>query len=470
MTRPNERGFALVTAIVMMLVLAILTPALVFLVQSESRWTLKQKRTNTAYYAAEAGVERALWMLRSSSSTYDAIINNGTVPSGYRLDKIYTDSGVGSYQIGLSSTSVSKEVRVEAFGRDEKAVEFRRIEVLLRKDAVVAAIYAPNITSAGSAKIFWGPLMSKGNIVLQGSANELYPRKFARGSITSTGGGYASRDSNSSQLNTDGLEWWSYNEPPGVPDTPAVDLDYYRAQSKAATGCPAGGTSCTPAGNVTCCYYTTNQNFDNVQSTYNKVYFFEQDAKFTGSKHLRGHLIVMDELDMMGSGQAGNDYGEYIPTVPVSAYKEYQKNTPKNGDDCRSTGAGNLGGGGNGSSDDANYDNGSAAERDDVSCHQYPGDHGLASTETYRFGSGCIAHGNDGGASTEKISFKGLIYVNGNTSLNGSVSIHGALVSASGAFTGSGSFTMFYDDNLDVKMTNSNFTITSWKELIGKPF
>lgn len=470
MTRRHERGFALVMAIALMLVLAILVPALVLLVQSESKWTLKQKRTNKAYYAAEAGVERALWMLRSSTATYDLIVNNGSVPAGYKLDRIYTDSGLGAYQIGLSSTTTAKEVRVEAFGRDEKAQEFRRIEVLLRKDAVVAAIYAPTITSAGSAKTFWGPLMSKTSIVLQGSANELYPRKFARGAITATGGGYPDRDSSSSAPNTDGLEWWSYNEPPGVPDTPSVDLDYYRAQAKAATGCPAGGTSCTPAGNVTCCYYTTNQNFDNLKSTYNKSYFFEQDAKFTGSKHFRGHLIVMDELDIAGSGESGDTYGEYISTIPVTAYKEYQKNTPKNGDDCRSTGAGNLGGGGNGSSDDGNYDNGSAAERDDVSCHQYPGDHGLASTETYRFGSGCVTHNNDGGAPTEKISFKGFIYVNGNSKINGSVSIHGALVSASGAFTGSGSFSMFFDDNLDVKMTNSNFTVTSWMELIGKPF
>lgn len=465
----SERGFALVSAVVMMLMLAILVPALVFLVQHESKWTLKQKRTNTAYYAAEAGVERALWMLRSSTSTYDAIVNDGTVPSGYKLDRVYTDSGVGAYQIGLSSTTTQKEVRVEAFGRDEKSVEFRRIEVLLRKDAVTAAIYAPGITSAGSAKIFWGPLMSKTSIVLQGSANELYPRKFARGSITSTGGGYASRDSNSSQPNTDGLEWWSYNEPPGVPDTPAVDLDYYRGQAKSATGCPAGGTSCTPAGNTTCCYYTTNQNFDNLKSTYNKVYFFEQDAKFAGSKHFRGHLIVMDELDMAGSGESGDQYGAYVATIAVSAYKEYQKNTPKSGDDCLSLSL-NCGGGGNGSSDDANYNNAANAERDDGCCHQYPGDRGLASTETYRFGSGCVTHGNDGGAPTEKISFKGFIYVNGNSKINGSVSIHGALVSASGSFTGSGSFSMFYDDDLDVKMTDSDFTVTSWMELIGRPF
>lgn len=461
---------ALVTAIVMLLILAILTPALVFLVQNESRMTLKQKRSTNAYYAAEAAVDRALWMLRASSSAYNSITDDGVVPAGYKLDRIYTDSGQGAYMIGLSSTITQKEVRVEAFGRDEKAAEFRRIEVLLRKDAIAAAIYAPNITSAGSSKIFWGPLMSQSAIVLQGSSNELFPRKFARGAITSTGGGYADRDSNSSAPNTDGLEWWSYNEPPGVPDPPAVDLDYYRAQAKAMTGCPAGGTSCTPAGNTTCCYYTTNQNFDNLKSTYNKVYFFEQDAKFTGSKHFRGWLIVMDEIEMTGSGESGATYGEYTPTIPLTAYKEYLKNTPKGGDNCLSIGGLDCGGGSYGQDDDGDYDNHDKAERDDACCHQYPGDRGLASTETYTFGSGCVAHGNDGGAPTEKISFKGFIYVNGNSKISGSASIHGSLLSASGAFTGSGSFSMFYDDSVDVKMTNSNFTVTSWMELIGKSF
>ena len=63
-------GQILIGAILVLLVLAILTPALVYLVQYETRTAVKQKRSTTAFYAAEAGVDRAIWMLRVASATF----------------------------------------------------------------------------------------------------------------------------------------------------------------------------------------------------------------------------------------------------------------------------------------------------------------------------------------------------------------------------------------------------------------
>lgn len=463
--RAPPRGQVLVGVLALLLVLLILVPAMVYWVQQESRQTLRQSRSTVAFYAASAGVDRALWKLRSSSATFDNALN-GTIPAGYSGDVTYEDIGGGAYRIYLSSTSTSKELRIEARGRNTGANEYRTIEVLVSKAAIQSALYAPQITTSGSAKIFWGPMMAQQTIAVQGSSNELYPRKFARGSITATGS-YPTRDASSAAPNTDGLEWWSYNEPPGVPDAPAIDLNYYKEQAKLETGCPAGGT---PSGS---CYYTGNMNINNLQTMTEKDYYFEGNASFQGTKHFRGVLIVMGDLSITGSGKSasgGTDYGHYIATTPANAYKEYQKNTPKSGDNCLGVGGLNCGGGGNGASDDGNYDDANDAEGDDACCHQYPADHGTASTETYKFGSGCLAHGNDGGASTEAISFKGLIWVKGNSSISGSASIHGALVSDSASFTGSGSFTIFYDDDLEVQVTGQTITQTSWRELPARSF
>lgn len=465
--RARSSGMALVGVITALLVMMILVPAMVFYVQTESRQTLKQKRATLAFYAASAGVDRALWKLRSDATAFDEVLDGGTMPAGYAGDVTYVDISSAAYRITLSSTSVAKQVRVEAWGRDNSLREYRAIEVLLSRSAISAALYAPSITTAGSAKIFWGPMMAQTSIAVTGSSNELYPRKFARGAITAAGS-YPTRDSSSAAPNTDGLEWWSYNEPPGVPDAPAIDLEYYKAQSKLETGCPAGGT---PAGS---CYYTSNKNISNLLSMTSKVYYFEQDASFAGSKHFRGVLVVMGDLSITGSGKGvdgGNEYGNYIATVPATAYLEYQKNTPKSGDNCLGVGGLNCGGGGNGAANDNDYNDTNDAERDDDCCHQYPGDRGTASTETYKVGGGgCLAHGNDGGASTEPISFKGFIWAAGNSSIAGSAAIHGAFMSNSGSFTGSGSFTIFYDASLDIEVTGPAINQTSWRELPGKSF
>ncbi|MBI4424846.1 MAG: hypothetical protein HY554_14030 [Elusimicrobia bacterium] len=469
--RGFEPGQILPGVLAALLILMIFVPAMVYLVQNEAKHTVKQKRSTVAFYAAMAGVDRALYVLKASTTAFDDVLD-GDTPSGYQGDTIYTDIPTGSYKVWMTSTTTSKQIAVYGYGRDDTSNEFRTIEVLLQRDGVVAAIYAPAITSFGNATVWWGPMMSKGNMQMQGAANNLYPRKLARGSITISGGGSpASRDSNSAAPNTDGLEWWSYNEPPGVPDAQDINLDYYREAAKDEVGCPAGGT---PAGS---CYYTSNQSWSNHTSTVSRVYFFEANASFTGGKHFRGFIVVMGNVSFSGSGQGasgGVDYGEYIAAIPAEAYKEYQKNTPQAKENCVSAGgsrrtSGCAGGGPTGG-DDGNYANDDEAEADDGCCHQYPGDDGLRSTETWKFGAGCVAHGDFGNAPTGPVHVKGYIWVRGSTTITGNAIIHGSLYSDSGSFSGGGTADVFFDDTLEVQVKSITISQVSWKELPGRPF
>ena len=93
--------------------------------------------------------------------------------------------------------------------------------------------------------------MSVDTMELSGSSNQLYPRKYSRSSIEASGS-YGDRDTNASPSNKGPqsdpyTEWWSYNEPPGVPAPPLPTISYYR-QKAVDQGY----------------YYSTNQNISNL--------------------------------------------------------------------------------------------------------------------------------------------------------------------------------------------------------------
>lgn len=453
------------------LLVGILVPFLVDMVNIEARWTVRESRKSKAFELAEAGIDRGLWKIRESTAHWDTIVGGSTL-GGYNNDTIYADIPGGSYRIKISKGADDSEIIVVATGKDGSANEFRAIQAKLKKDAIVAAIFAPTISVGGSAKVFWGPLMSIAEISIDGSANELYPRKMARTYITRTGGPSSYRASccwdtatedGSAGSNTDGLEWWSYNSYP-VPDPPTINLNYYKS-SAAATGYHWTASSCPPSGTLT---------FTNIQDNVNRVRYIEDcDAKFSGTKHLRGYLFVINgDLELSGSGLSTSGYGCYDAKPPQEAWREYMKNTPNGGDSCVSD---TSGGGGNGAAyDGPDYADGNDSERDKDCKHQYPGDEGYQTVvSTFNFCSGCVGQGhssNMGGASSEPVAFKGLIFVRGGLSATGSVKIHGAVFIDTGGSWSSGSFEIYYDDSIQVEMTNPNFTQTSWSEISPTTF
>lgn len=444
-----RKGQIFVVVLITVLFLAVTIPVLIYLFEREAVWSVSHQKRTTAFHLAEAGIERALWKLREKQSNWDWIVSTGPL-SGHNNDVIYSDVGAGFYRVVISSVT-RYQFKIVATAKDVIGREFRAIEVIVERRDAPSSVFATSVNVSGSAKIFWGPLMSLGNMELQGSASELYPRKMARGSITRTGGPVSYRnpccqDSDPGGLNTDGLEWWSYNSYP-VPDPSVIDTEAYKTQAQSQG-----------------LYYTTNQTIPNLVDTNNSAvrYFDRCNAKFTGSKHFRG-VVIVDGGDLEFSGSGDSATGSYTVQVSSEAWKEYQKNTPEEGDLCV---IGPWGGGGSGKPHDGNYANGDDSEGDKDCRHQYPGDEGYHQAGLYNFNSGCVLHGNSGGAPTEPISFKGFIYVKGgNISASGSVSIHGAIQVDQGGSWSSGSFTIFYDPTLELKLINTRFSQISWREI-----
>ena len=67
--RRPRRGQILVGAILLMLMLLIMVPAMVQWVQQESRLSVKDRKATTAFNLAETAVDRGYWKAKSSTGT-----------------------------------------------------------------------------------------------------------------------------------------------------------------------------------------------------------------------------------------------------------------------------------------------------------------------------------------------------------------------------------------------------------------
>ena len=66
----DEKGIALVLALVLLVVLSVLALAMVFLSRYETRFLVKERQSDAALYIADGGVEYAIYELQKGSSTY----------------------------------------------------------------------------------------------------------------------------------------------------------------------------------------------------------------------------------------------------------------------------------------------------------------------------------------------------------------------------------------------------------------
>lgn len=423
MPTDNERGQAIFAAIALVLVLLIVVPALVSMVVTESRWTVREKQVSSAYYLAEAGIERGFWKLQDEPTSFD-LLSSATI-AGYDFDVAYADvpstsAPAGVYTVRLSSysvfgSSVSPQVHrvITASGRD-KAGETATIELLVQPPGVVRAPFLAQVVGmSGNGRIHWGPVMSLSSMSFVGASVLRWPRKYARGAI-SAGPNNTDLDPAQPNYDTDNpahSEFWSFNEPPGVPDPPTVDIAYYRALAQCSSCAVAAGY---PGGGV---YFASNTVISNQKDLQPRVRFAEGTLKFTGCVATMGVTISMGYLDLAGGAcNVGQIPGRYPQTVniPDSAWMDYRKiDTAASGEY-----PGDLGG---------------------------PGSGGLS--PTYTFGAGS----NTNTQTTLTMSHFGFLYALANWRGIGGTVIVGAVMAPNDDGTGSGGVRIYYQDDLNIR-------------------
>ncbi|UPT74400.1 MAG: hypothetical protein M0D55_01230 [Elusimicrobiota bacterium] len=420
--RPSgSSGQILIGVILVMMALLIMVPALVQWVQQESKASVKDKKSATAFNLAQAAVERGMWKLKSSTSTWATAVA-GTVITGYDFDTTYKDVPGGTYRIrfedGLLNGAAVVTVRGE--GRDEANKETRAISAVYQNISIPGAIIAGgNLQQAGTSVVQWGPVMAMGPITLSGSAlTEGYPRKLSKQYVSPF-------DTSVNPPNTDNLEWWSDYD---VPELPVFDFAAMKSSAIATNTYNCGGvwnaavlnqvlcnTGCT-ACNVAGLYLDSRRAND-------YIWYWDQDVVINGAG-TKGTTIVRGNLTLKGG-----DYGnvESNMRIPYGAWREYQK-------------------------------------IDNAATNTYPGDNGYQAVKNeYELGS--CGSTCEGGATGDDLGFSGFVYVGSDiTMTSGSAAdIYGA-VWVVGDWISLSNNIIFFNDQLSVPTLNVVLVRQSWQE------
>lgn len=445
----DRKGQVLPLILIISVVLMILVPATVLWVQTEARQTVKEHRSTVAFNLAEAGIDRGMWKLKSSTATWDAAYGGIPIP-GYNFDRTYSDVPGGYYRIKFSTSAGPGRVAIIAEGKDASTEEIRSIRAVYRNQCIPGAMIAGGVlTWANAFSAQWGPIMAQNNINITdaNAAKDYFPRKFSRQVVKSNSGGYA-RDLNGlDPPNTDNVEWWSDYD---VPDLPIPDFTALRSSAAASGtlnvyGCKKTGASwdkrstCSSSGGGGGKH---SRHFGNPwrhpKHLDQCVWYWDNDVELIGSTGndgcgIYGTIIVRGNLTL----NVGDNYA-YTGPVPSAAWQEYAKITKTTGD----TSAKN----------------------------QYPADDGFQKNRsTFRFGnetwSGGPAYYNT------DVGIRGFVYVGGNLDIKGPLDINGAVWVVGNVMkaTGSERCVIFFDDTLQLPSLNVVLVRESWKEIQPSP-
>ncbi|MHB9155152.1 MAG: hypothetical protein ACYC5N_05585 [Endomicrobiales bacterium] len=412
----KNKGQTLIVILGILVIFMIFIPLLVSMVQHEAKWTVKQKKATAAFHAAEAGVGRALWKIKENTSNWATVTDGGSL-AGYAGTTVYdlyagsnTSKLSGQYKVSITNTANPGEVLIRSTGRDPGNSEVRGIEVVLAKNSINASMdvnsgisWKPNLV------VHWGPVVTYTSI--DQAPSQWYPRKFSKGQI-------AGRDTDPTSTNSDGKEYWAFED---LTTPPQVDIAYYKdLAKKSLVPATVGGTKkikkatgssaavADPPGSG---YFTSDNGskirfdgYDFRSST--SVIYCETGLDFDNSTFLDVQAAIAEtDVDFNA------DNTVYVASVPVNASVEYVK------------------------------------QKEENPGYTYPGE----GSATYSV-PGCGMHGflycggvlnNAGGGA----SMTGVIKVIGNVSVN--------------------TMTVYYDASVasSVRLTDSSFRQLSWREI-----
>ena len=127
--KKKPKGIALAGVVGIITVLMILLPVLISWLQQDTKMSIKAHKSTLAFNLAEAGIDRGMWKLKSSTATF-ATARKGTAITGYNFDTAYEDITGGRYRINIQRNDNEREVppRIESTEPD------RELDALLEKD------------------------------------------------------------------------------------------------------------------------------------------------------------------------------------------------------------------------------------------------------------------------------------------------------------------------------------------------
>ncbi|MBI4368868.1 MAG: hypothetical protein HY547_01420 [Elusimicrobia bacterium] len=435
----NSPGIALVSILICLMILLISVPAIVNWIFEDTRQSVKIQKSTLAYNLAEGAIDRGMWKLKSSTSSWADAINN-VVISNYNFDKTFDDLAGGYYRVKFASGPSTNQVTIYGEGKDLDSKEIRSIECVVENTIINSSLLSEGTLYLKNhlGIINWGPIIAHENLDMTDSqsASRYFPRKFSK-QVVDGHGGYPRDENGLDPPNTDNVEWWSDYD---VPDLPLLQFNTMRSSAEAngtlnvyrywdsKVGSWVTGAAASP-------YFEDSDSYTNSQN--DLIWYWDGNVEFTDTIGIKGNVIIRGNMTVSGTSVLN-----YTGSVPPNAWKEYQK-------------------------------------QDTALASEYPADNGLgAVNSTFNFGSeswnaGAIYGVSDvPGASDTDIGFKGFVYVGGNLNFSSHVDINGAawVVGTVDRTQGTGKIYVYYDNNLkNIPVSNISLAIISWEEELPDP-
>lgn len=420
--RRRNGQMAIMMVLTSILFLLIMIPMIDLYVKNEAKWSVKEKKSTTAFHLAEAGIDRARWKLKESDEMW-VMTSTGVIP-GYNFDKVYSDVGGGTYAIKISSdaTDVDKRI-VESVGRDSSSNEMRKIRAVFINNAVVdfsARAENQATNTGGNEHVEWGPVFAGVSI---NATARTFPRFFSGAHVTPQDGG-------STTPGTDNVYWWSYYE---IPPTPKIKFELYLASAVASAAAGPAPTGCGYGKKDPGAYYIVGPaTFENCTDTSNKTYYITGDVTFNSgsSNFIYGTIITLGSINISGSGGAS---GAYAARLPPEAWKEYGNNW-------------------------AHY---LAFDPVGTGTPATPATYAAALSTNYLATNKTYALTN--------VLIHGFIYTGGSSGLNGggNCNINGSIMAGVNATMSTSGFCLYYDDLVasQIQLSGINIELFSWYEV-----
>ncbi len=323
----KKKGQIMIGAILLLVILAVLVPAMVRYVQNEARWSTKQGQNSNAFQLAEAALDRGYQKVTESTNTW-VTIQAGTQLTGFKFDTSYTELSGGSYAISITSGPGSQVVTIVGVGRDKNQKEVRALQAVYANSPLGAnAIQSGNTLSlSGSNEVEWGSVVSANQITIPVATN--HPQFYSAANIVG-------KDSNgSTPPNTDSVQWYSYYS--AIPPAPYIDFDFYKSSAIATGTCISESAAdqalgCTNSGISACGASGWSGGGDHDCSTGAaskacKGYAWYINCPTNGititsnnNSWLTGTMIVIGNLTVQASAASGTE----SPKLPQIAWKQY---------------------------------------------------------------------------------------------------------------------------------------------------
>lgn len=417
--------------IVVMLILAIIIPAMVMFVQNEAKWSMKQTQNMTAFQIAEAAVDRGVRKISESTTTWENAMQ-GTFPADYEFNRSFTDLTGGCYAISITSGPDSDQVTIITVSTQSKKFERRSVQAIFQNAPMgdIAVSGRSGISISGSqTQIEWGAIVTPKNVTMNGRQS---PQVWTSGSVDLDSNGSTPPNCDSPNC----VGWHSYE--PNIPPDPELDTQAFY-DAAVASGTLFNGNQCWGTGAAECGVSCAVQCGNDTSCATGKTYYVNGDLCIKQNMYVQGTLFVAGNMNLP-NGIAGAKNNLEV-NLPRKAWQQY-------GLAYSSYTAFTIGCGGATNNDPV----------DSTAPAAFPGlASGYKSPATARK---CI----------DSVAVNGFLYVSGNLSQSGGAgqtSIVGAAYVGGTVTVTANTFTVWYAEYAGdyIKSTNVILSRISWKDL-----